>query len=637
MMSDLSNTTSPTVRATSSSVPRVPGLVLALALTIPALGPAPADGQEPRPGENVRISEAEPGRAHYEVRVAAHPSDPDAMLAAGMVWDDSAERYDVLAYRTSDGGASWTRSLEVDGMTSDPTLAFGPDGWAYLTEIGSGEEQVHRSPDGGRSWVDPIVVSTGDRPFLAVSGAGTEHAGRLYVHASSRTEPLKGGRGEKAVRVVRADDHGSELLPSRTLHAEEGRYVLGNGPSTVLSDGTLVLLYPERLDGSEIGFHEGATQEDPRVGDEANARLRALVSPDGGESFRPAVTVGDWFHRFGRGRTATVPALAADTSDGPFRDRVYAAWTDFRSGEGRILLSHSEDRGRSWSEPVVVNRDGGPAFRPMLAVNRDGVLGVSWYDRRSSESGLGWDVRFAASIDGGETFGPAARVSGEPFRYGWEGGLMTVGQGGGGEERHSADVSLHGFNDMGGHTAGMAADASGRFHPVWVDNRTGVPQMWTAPVEVDARAVRHGDPALSNLRDLTSKTKLRVERTGYRGAPGTVTLRVRLANTSEDTIRGPAFLRVLDLWSEYGEVEIQDARNGREGPGAVIPLTEALPAGGLEPGGAAAPVEISARVDATEELGPMDPPPPGRRTGPGYGLLNLDLEVLGRVQGGGDR
>lgn len=625
------------IRTSNRFTTRAPIVVLALALTVSALGPTPASAQDPRPGENVRISEAEPGRAHYEVRVAAHPSDPNTLLAAGMIWDDSAEHYDVLAYRTSDGGGSWTPSLEIEGGTSDPTLAFGPDGWAYLTTIGGGRKQLRRSPDGGESWGEAIAMETGDRPFLAVSGAGTEHEGRVFVHASSRSEPLDRGRGGSAVRVVRADDHGSKLLAPRTLHAEDGRYVLGAGESTVLSDGTLVLLYPERLDKSEIGFHEGATQEAPRVGDEPNARLRALVSPDGGDSFRPAVTVGDWYHRFGRGRTATIPALAADTSEGPFRDRLYAAWTDFRSGEGQILVAHSEDQGRSWSEPVVVNRGGGPAFRPMLAVNGDGVLGVAWYDRRSSESGLGWDVRFAASIDGGETFGPAVRVSEEPFRYAWDGGLVTMGEGGGGEERHTADVGLHGFNDMGGHTAGMAVDASGRFHPVWVDNRTGVPQMWTAPVEVDAEAARHGDPTLSELQDLTSGTELRVGRTGYRGAPGTVTLDVRLVNSSEDTIRGPAFLRVLDLWSEYGEVELEGDRNGREGPGAVIPLAGALPEDGLAPDDATSPVEIRVRVTPTEELGPMDPPPPGRRTGPGYGLLNLDLEALGRVRDEGDR
>jgi hypothetical protein len=41
------------------------------------------------------------------------------------------------------------------------------------------------------------------------------------------------------------------------------------------------------------------------------------------------------------------------------------------------------------------------------------------------------------------------------------------------------------FKFMGGDTAGLTADASGVFHPVWVDNHTGVPQVWTARVTVE--------------------------------------------------------------------------------------------------------------------------------------------------------
>jgi hypothetical protein len=42
----------------------------------------------------------------------------------------------------------------------------------------------------------------------------------------------------------------------------------------------------------------------------------------------------------------------------------------------------------------------------------------------------------------------------------------------------------------GGDTAGLAADAAGVFHPVWIDNRTGTHQMWTTSVSVQGRAIR---------------------------------------------------------------------------------------------------------------------------------------------------
>ncbi len=597
-------------------------------------GAGPLAAQEVHVGEDRQVSAPNPDVGHYEVRVASHPTDPEALLAAGMTASDTADRFDVVVYRSSDGGESWTQSLDVDpgSAEGDPDLEFGPGGRAYLIEMGGGPELLHRSPDGGRSWEEPTPVDIGDRPFLAVSGSGAEHPGRVYVHSSTRTEPLDDGRGKNAVGVARTDSGGSEVVSRQRLHVDGDRYVLGTGESAVLSDGTAVFLYPERRDGSEIGQFEGMTGSDPRVAREPNARLKALVSPEGGESFAPARTVSNWYHRFGRGRSAMVPALAADTSSGPFRDRLYAAWTDFRSGKGQILLSHSEDRGRSWSDPIVVNRGGGPAFRPMLAVNDEGVLGIAWYDRRDSPSGLGYSVRFAASVDGGETVEPSVGVSEEAFRYSWGAGLLTRGSGRRADGAHAADVSLHSFNETGGHTAGMTAGAAGRFHPVWVDNRTGVSQMWTAPVTVDGEAVRHGAPDLSHLQDVTSRTALRVERSGYEGAPSPVRLEARLRNTSEDTIRGPLYLRVVDMWSELGETGLTTSRRGETGPGAVIPLSDAVSDGALAPGETSGTIDIRARIESPEELGPKVPPPPGRRSGAGYGLLNLDFVALGHVQ-----
>jgi hypothetical protein len=614
--------------------PRGVAAAAASAVLLLLAGAGPLPGQEIEVGPDRQVSAPNPERGHYEVRIAAHPDDPDVLLAASMVMSDTVDRYDVRVYRSSDGGESWEESLNVDpgGGEGDPDLAFGPEGRAYLVEMGHGPEVVHRSPDGGRTWAETIPADFGDRPFLAVSGAGAEHPGRVHVHSSDRTEPLDGERGKSAISVLSLDGSGSGVVASTTRHVDGDRYVLGNGESAVLSDGTLVLLYPERTDHSEIHLFEGATAPDPRKGSRPNARLKALVSRDGGESFGPARTVGRWYHRFGRGRAATVPALAADPSSGPFRDRLYAAWTDFRSGEGQILLSHSEDRGKSWSDPVVVNRGGGPAFRPMLAVNDEGVLGIAWYDRRESDSGLGYAVRFAASLDGGETVEPGVRVSEEAFRYDWEAGLVTTGRGGGGNGAHRADVSLHSFNEIGGHTAGLAADASGTFHPLWVDNRTGVSQAWTAPVTVKGEAVRHGDRRLSELRDLTSRTALRVERTDYGGAPGVVTLEARLRNTSGDTVRGPLHLRVVDLWSELGDARMATSGDGETGPGAAIPLSGAVPGGALAPGQESGRFEIRARIESPAELGPKMPPPPGRRPGAGYGLLNLELVTLGRLQ-----
>jgi hypothetical protein len=99
-----------------------------------------------------------------------------------------------------------------------------------------------------------------------------------------------------------------------------------------------------------------------------------------------------------------------------------------------------------------------------VAINKDGVLAVTWYDTRGLSPGqTGWDVRLRASRDGGETWGPSVRVT-----------------------EVSTQTSRKTRKTLGGvgHTAGLAADAGGVFHCLWVDGRSGVGQVWTAAVTV---------------------------------------------------------------------------------------------------------------------------------------------------------
>jgi hypothetical protein len=73
-------------------------------------------------------------------------------------------------------------------------------------------------------------------------------------------------------------------------------------------------------------------------------------------------------------------------------------------------------------------------------------------------------VRFAASLDGGASWTRSVRVST------------------GANARSQQNESF--FLMSGGDTAGLAAGADGRFHALWIDNRTGTQQVWTAPITV---------------------------------------------------------------------------------------------------------------------------------------------------------
>ena len=115
-------------------------------------------------------------------------------------------------------------------------------------------------------------------------------------------------------------------------------------------------------------------------------------------------------------------------------------------------------------------------------------------------------------------------------------------------------MTMNGFFVNGGHTAGMAADANGAFHPVWIDNRTGLPQMWTAPVTVAGAALKHGVRELSELDDVGSKVTLQIVRRSYDRGAGLAVIEARLKNTSKESVNGPIKFRAITLSSDLGQV-----------------------------------------------------------------------------------
>ena len=133
-----------------------------------------------------------------------------------------------------------------------------------------------------------------------------------------------------------------------------------------------------------------------------------------------------------------------------------------------VLVQRSDDRGESWSEPLRLNHiETADSFTPSIAVNKDGVIGVSWYEIHDKNC---FDVYFTASLDRGTTFLPEVKVSSvtscpdTPQNKGVFDPGTTSG--------------------AGGDYSGLAATSDGLFHVVWSDARSGIYQLRTASVTV---------------------------------------------------------------------------------------------------------------------------------------------------------
>jgi hypothetical protein len=399
------------------------------------------------PGPNVLVSSAESERrvSHIEVVAAADLQDPNRLLAASM------SETGCRAYLSEDAGRTWTVAVKpTEKNAFDPVVGFGPGGSAYFGYLSPGKSGLislfFRSADQGKHWDKPVDVdakaaATMDREYLAVDGTKGKNAGRVYWSTSA---------GSSTLRLYISDDGGRGF--QRTTDSKE----LTNEGVVVMADGTVVCL----VSGNPLAANY----------------LAVVLSSDGGHIFGAPRKMCDSFRK---GRIVNgglvllegLPQLAA----GP-KDDLYVVWSDSQPGGCRVMFASTTDKGLTWSKPRVLAGGAGdvqdsPAVRrkrvdadmPALAVSRQGIVGVCWDDSRDIPDGKhGWDVRFSASLDGGKTFLPSVRVT---------------------------DVSSIARSESWkwrGHTAALATDAKGRFHPVWIDNRTGVNQVWSAAISVKA-------------------------------------------------------------------------------------------------------------------------------------------------------
>jgi hypothetical protein len=252
------------------------------------------------------------------------------------------------------------------------------------------------------------------------------------------------------------------------------------------------------------------------------------------------------------------------------------------------MLARSADGGKSWSDPLVVNDDsawgggrrGPDHLQPLVAVNRNGVVAVSWYDRRDHPDNIGWDVRFSVSLDGGESWAASTKVS--EFGYRADGRaeypVIVLSRGGGNpiSKNASGSMSELGFEyfevdysrQTGGDTAGLTADASGTFHPVWVDNRTGVAQLWTAAIAVRGTVTTNGSPELASLERVSPYVMLDYAAARYDPAAHRLRVDAKLTNTSTKALRGPIYFRLTSLTSRVGTPRVLNADDGAARMGA---------------------------------------------------------------------
>ena len=545
-------------------------------------------------GPNVLVSR-DGDVSHVESAVAANPSDSLNLVATAITFTLPQGGYVNKTYATFDGGFSWydARLPEDRDLGSiDPKVAFTPRGTALQVGLVQGMS-VYRSEDGGRSWLAPARLGRGyDRVAIAVDRSTGPTSGQIYVTGNLDAGP----------RLHRSVDDGRTFDAPVTLPGIVVTDVL------VLSDGTVL-----------VPLYTGPDLRLPENRGSAMASYGTVVSTDAGATFG-ALRSGFEQQRYSadstlrRRRAGSIvgdntATFAADVRSARFRDRIYAAFPDMRwtRGKPRIAVVWSSDGGTTWSAPTMVDASA-PAsasqFLPAIAVNDSGVVAVMWLDTRASAADDAYDVFVSASVDGGETFLPAARVSSATSRPAGPGNMRP----GLGRLRVAGDTLIMDFlsgysrwRDVGDYI-GLTTDAKGLFHPVWPDSRNGTFQLQTARIELltDAASVAATD-------SVTRPVGIVLDPSRFDAAKRELVVPVRIRNTTADTLFPPivatltsvgdtmlvrsGYLRPEDV------VTIVNATNAKPGAGASFDFSRALGTLGLlAPGAVSGAVDVKLRV-----------------------------------------
>ncbi len=384
-----------------------------------SLGPYPSQS-----GSNPGYPASSPMlvKDHSESDIQVDPTNPRHLIGT-VKWFVSAEGYNHLMgfYESFDGGASWPVQGHIPGYegwtdNTDPVGAFDSYGNFYFLVL---PYQFYYNADGTKNYqinqnkepnpaVSPEVISVAVRKQGAATASEwlTQHDGHLDYVA---TYDAKGREPDKQwiavdtnpnspffnrvyamwavfdgcctaktfVSYAQASSNGTHTDWSAPVQLPDG----SNNPQ-----GTTYVLPHVDADGV---LYTPLTNTAPSKGYCCD-KITMIKSKDGGVTWNVASVVAD--------NIAAPPARYANTT---FRDGIattfavgrqkvagqyplYVAYEDYSAGVGNVLLTASYDGGQTWSAPIKVNDNMTPAdeFQPGLATAANGIISVTFYDRR---------------------------------------------------------------------------------------------------------------------------------------------------------------------------------------------------------------------------------------------------------------
>lgn len=393
-------------------------------------------------GRTVTIKSQFVGLPLVEPHISAHPADNNHLLVAAMVVTDVNRPYEscrLSSFVSKDAGLTWNETAH-DWWDYDPWTAILPSGQTVMSWIGTSGGfkdqypiQFFSSNDGGVTWNEITQTLSGGYDGTKIAALNNE-----FYFTTVRF------RENMGADIILCRREGSGLFEEVAEIDGKGERLNFCEPA-ILSDGKVVVPASHFEEKIWVQVYDHSSRK-------LSSPYHVSNNPGGGRGYM---------------------RLAADVSgSSAFKDRVYfvRAMGREKRSDG-VWLNYSSEKGVTWSEDRRIDlfekSRPGKALVPSVAVNKNGVLGISWVDSQNDPAQKKNDVYFTVSLDGGKSFQRPVRVtdiSSDPYTKG------------------NADVA----NKFpgGGHYLNVAAKPDGSFQVIWSDSRSGIFELQTCNVLV---------------------------------------------------------------------------------------------------------------------------------------------------------
>ncbi|EWM17950.1 sialidase family protein [Kutzneria sp. 744] len=356
----------------------------AVKISTPSPFPAGCDHKDPV-GTNYPNAEVQPD-------IAVDPRNPSHMVSAFQTdrWQ-GVGGHGLITAATFDGGRTWTYATPPAVSTcsggafdraTDTQVSIAPNGMVFLTSLSMNTTTPHgdhallvvKSGDGGRSWGTPTTITregTGDTDNIWNDLPTVYTTGKDVYVAWDRIN-LDDGTGP--IYLAHSGDGGTTWgEPRKVVDFGVGKGASGVRLASVQGKLVAFFAYYEPIPGTADYATSWRSITSADLGETWSAPAVAGQAKSVGTKEPGGKNVRDGHDVFGQ--------LAA----GPHGE-LRAVWqgSQFAGDHDGAVMATSTDAGATWSAPVPVGSSPAKQFMPAVAVNSDGVVGVTYYQLDST-------------------------------------------------------------------------------------------------------------------------------------------------------------------------------------------------------------------------------------------------------------